>query len=242
MSQIKKIFLYITSSIIWAYWWTLAIVFISSVIGISFILPKRYHEYLVSFICKTLTYSICLKPQVIYKCKNLPFPVIFVANHVSFFDLFISGSVLPGNPRGLELSDHFKKPFYGWFLTRFGQIPIKNGDRRSLIESLNKITKILKNKERNILVMPEGHRTRNGKVGEFKTGAFYLARKINIPVVPVVYKGLYERAKKGFILKPGKFKVIILEPLYPNQFNSDDEMAKVARDIISKELENTIIN
>lgn len=229
-------FLLIASSVfLWIYWWILAITLISLVIIISFIVSKKFHQNLVSFLCKTLTYAL-FKPRLIYKTKNISFPVIYVANHVSFFDLFICGAVLPDQPRGLELSEHFKKPFYGWFLTRFGQIPISIGNRRSLIESFNKIIDKLKNKERSILVMPEGHRTRDGKVGEFKSGAFFLSRKSGVPVVPVVFKGLYEKAKKGFIIKPGKFDVIIMDPVFPDSFDSDDKMAKKVKEIISNEL------
>jgi len=236
MILFKKIFLFILSVILWTYWWILAIVFISSIIIISYIIPKKYHNNVVVFLCSLLTYSI-FSPKVKYKeKKELPYPVIFVANHVSFFDLFISGSVLPGNPRGLESVDHFKKPFYGWFLKRFDEIPIDLGNRKSIVNSFNKIMEILKNKERNILIMPEGHRTFDGEVGDFKTGAFYLSRKSTIPVVPVVYKGLFERANRSILLKPGKFDVIILPPVYPENFTNDDQMAVHIKNLINDEL------
>jgi len=166
----------------------------------------------------------------------MPYPVIYAANHVSFFDLFISGAVLPGDPRGLESVEHFKKPFYGWFLKRFDEIPIDLGNRKSIINSFTRIIEVLTNKERNILIMPEGHRTHDGKVGDFKTGAFYLSRKSNIPVVPVVYKGLFERANKSIYLKPGKFDVIILPPVYPQNFSTDDDMAIHVNSLINEEL------
>ncbi|MBN2547187.1 MAG: 1-acyl-sn-glycerol-3-phosphate acyltransferase [Spirochaetes bacterium] len=239
MILLKKIFWFIFSIFLWIYWWTIAVIFIPLIIIISYFIPKKYHNNIVVFLCRLLTYSIFFIPKLIYKeNKELPYPVIYVANHVSFFDLFISGSVLPGNPRGMESVDHFKKPFYGWFLKRFDQIPIDLGNRKSIINSFNKIIEILKNKKRNILIMPEGHRTIDGKVGDFKTGAFYLSRKSNIPVVPVVYKGLFERANKSIFLKPGKFDVIIYPPVYPENFTNDDQMGIYIKNIINDELNN----
>ena len=190
--NIKNFFLFIFSIVLWGIWWSLAIIIIDLDILISLIIPRRFWNIIVKITCSILTYCVFIFPKLKgINPKNIPFPAIYVANHVSFFDLFISGTVLPGNPRGLELAQHFKLPIYGWFLTRFGQIPINIGSKKSLRRSFFEIIEILKNKKRSILIMPEGQRTKSGKLGEFKTGAFYIARKAGVPIVPVVYKGLY---------------------------------------------------
>ena len=153
------------------------------------------------------------------------------------FDLFISGKVLPGNPRGFELKEHFSKPIYGWFITHFDQIPIDIGNRKSIRESFEKAKNILINKIRNILLMPEGTRTKNGEIRAFKSGAFYLSKKSGIPIVPVLYKGLYNRNNRNSLLIiPGTFDVIIMPPVYPDKFSSDDQMAKYVRDLMVKKL------
>ena len=104
---IKKIFLYILSIILWIIWWTTGIITIFLLITISLIMPKKTYNVLVKIICNIMIYCVLIFP----KHKGIPpkdvqYPVIFVANHVSFFDLFISGKVLPGNPRGFELKEH----------------------------------------------------------------------------------------------------------------------------------------
>ena len=239
MAAIKNFFLYILSIILWAIWWSLAIIIIDFDILISLIIPRKYWNFLVKITCSILTYSVFIFPKLKGLEKNkVPFPVIYVANHVSFFDLFISGTVLPGNPRGLELAHHFKLPFYGWFLTRFEQIPINIGSKKSLRRSFLNIIKILKYKKRSILIMPEGQRTKNGKIGKFKTGAFYIARKANVPIVPVVYKGLYNiNNHRSIIIKPGVVNVIILDPIYPDKFKNDDELTEYVRDLIKNKLD-----
>jgi len=239
MKKILRIFMYVFSIMLWINWWINAVLVIDLMILFSLVLPKATHNMLVKIICKILLFFSFIIPR--HKGilpKDLPYPVIFVANHVTFFDLFISGSVLPGNPRGLELQDHFTKPIYGWGIKRFGQIPINPGNKTSVKNSLNKAGEILKKAERNILVMPEGHRTIDGKIGFFRSGAFYLSRKYNIPIVPVVYKGLFEKKNKNsIIIKPGFFDVIIMPPIYPDKFDNDDTMGQYIRGIMTKKLE-----
>ena len=185
-----------------------------------------------------MMYSAFLFPIIKgYDIKKIPYPVIFVANHVSFFDLFISGSVLPGNPRGIELYSHFYTPIYGWFITRFGQISIELGNKASLRKAILTAIDILKNSERNIYVAPEGTRTKDGKIGEFRNGAFYLAMKSGRPIIPVVYKNLYEKNNKNsFSIKPGFFDVIFMNPVYPKDFASEKEMKNFIKDQMDKEL------
>ena len=238
----KKLFLYISSLILWLIWWTIAIVIITLVVIVSVFLPKKSYNILAKILCQIFTYCVFIFPKHKgIKPKELQYPVIYVANHVSFFDLFISNSVLSGNPRGLELKEHFSKPVYGWFITRFGQIPIDIGNRSSIRESFTDAANILKDKVRNIFIMPEGSRTKNGKIGVFKSGAFYLSRKSGVPIVPVVYKGLYNiNNRNSIIITPGTFDVIIMNPVYPDKFSTDDEMGKYVRDLMSKKLEETI--
>jgi len=184
-------------------------------------------------------YSIFIFPKYKGLKKNLVnFPVIYVANHVTFFDLFICGSVLPGYPRGLELKSHFEKPIYGWFITRFGEIPLDTKNRESIRSSFNAMTDILKNKVRSILIMPEGTRTRDGKLREFKYGAFHLSRLSGVPIVPVVFKRLYQRNNpNSLLINPGSFDVYIMDEVSPKDFESDESMCEFVRNIMAKQLE-----
>jgi 1-acyl-sn-glycerol-3-phosphate acyltransferase len=239
----KKVLEYIfflpLSLLIWIFWWFNAILSISLLIMISFIIPERFYSFIVRTVCVFLTYSAFIFPR--HKGlspREVPFPVIFVANHVSFFDLFISGTMLPGYPRGLELAEHFKMPIYGWFISRFGQIPIDLKNKGSIKNSFEISIDILKKKIRNIFIMPEGTRTDNGKIGKFKYGAFYLSRKSGYPIVPVLYKGLFKiNHKKSILIKPGIVDVIIMPPIFPEDFPNDEEMANYIRELMIKKLE-----
>ncbi len=242
MNIVKNFFLYLFSIILWVIWWISAIILIDLSIVLSLLTPKRFWDLYVKIICFVLTFCVFIFPRHRgINPKQVSFPVIYAANHVSFFDLFILGTMLPGNPRGLELAHHFRLPFYGWFLKRFGQIPIEVGSKKSLKNSIVKIIEIIKNKRRNILIMPEGRRTKNGKIGIFKTGAFFISRKTGVPIVPVVLKGLYKiNNLNSIIIKPGFIDVNILDPVYPEDFSIDDEMAQYVRELIRKKLEEDI--
>jgi 1-acyl-sn-glycerol-3-phosphate acyltransferase len=237
--MIKNIFIFIFSLLLWVIFWLSATVTISIFIIVSFFVPKRYYNPLVTLQCKILMYSVFLFPEHKGIDKGyVPYPAIYVANHVSFLDLFISGSVLPGNPRGVELKAHFSKPIYGWFITRFGEIPIDPTNRTSIKNSFQEAENILKNRTRSILFMPEGHRTKTGNIEKFRYGAFYLSRSSGIPIVPIVYKGLFERNNStNILIKPGKFDVIMLDPVYPENFESDEIMSNHVRDLMIKKLE-----
>lgn len=235
-----KFLKYILSFFLWFNFWFVAFFSITFLIIVSFFIPKKCYNPFVKFICTVIISSVFIFPKLVRKVE-LPYPVIYIANHVSFFDLFICGSILPGYPRGIELKEHFDKPIYGWFIKRFGQIPIDIKSTGSIKTSLKQAEEILINKVRNILIMPEGTRTRDGNIGHFKYGAFFLSRKLNIPIVPVVFKNLYKKNNPTSILiTPGIVKIELLNPVYPDKFESDTEMSIYIRNIMINKLKEKI--
>lgn len=229
---------YCRSIILWGVWWLSAIVLISIAILISLITGGRGDNWIVTFVCRILTYVVLLFPGWRgVTADELPFPVIYVGNHVSFFELFICGFMLPGNPRGIELASHFIKPFYGWFLKRFGQIPLEPGSRAGVRGALRRAEKLLEERERSILIMPEGTRTKDGRLLRFRRGAFHLSFQTGVPIVPVVFKGLFRlNNRNSLIIRPGRFELYVLPPLYPESFTNADEMLRAVRELMAREL------
>lgn len=227
---------------LWFVFWINLIIFVPVLIIISFFIhSEKTKNKLVFTFCNYMMKLLLIKTEIHFiskETKNV-FPVIFVANHVSFFDLFISGSTLPGYPRGFELSTHFNKPFYGWFIKKFGQVPIDPKNKNTILHSIKTATELLHNKIRNFFVMPEGSRTRSGNLGTFNHGAFFLSMHSNIPIVPVIYKNLFSiNNANSILIHPGKITVIIGDLIYPEQFNNKEEMAQYTKnymDTILKE-------
>jgi 1-acyl-sn-glycerol-3-phosphate acyltransferase len=83
-----------------------------------------------------------------------------------------------------------------------------------------------------VVIFPEGTRSSDGAIGEFKAGAFYIARKAGVPILPVYIDGGRHALPKGsFVFHPAKMLVRVLEPLASEGGgpSSKQEIAEEAR-------------
>lgn len=136
---------------------------------------------------------------------------IFVQNHTSHLDHVAIYNATPHFKQGVELESHFRYPFYGWFMKARGTIPVPSGENTGLRSVLRGVREQLA-MNRSILAFPEGHRTLDGHVGEFQDGLFYIAIKLQAPIVPVAVTGLYEVLHKGsLVIRPGQEIVVYVE-------------------------------
>ncbi|MET0339783.1 MAG: lysophospholipid acyltransferase family protein [Polyangiales bacterium] len=133
-------------------------------------------------------------------------PYMFVQNHVNLLDHCTVYNATPHFKQGVELAKHFEIPVYGWFMRQRGTIPVyrdatlKDTHRR-LAESIR--TEV--HRGHSILVFPEGTRTRDGRVGPFRSGLFRIAHALELPIVPVSVTGMFEVLRKGQpYIHPGK--------------------------------------
>lgn len=103
---------------------------------------------------------------------------------------------------------------------------------RDLKQSLQKMAEVLK-VGRNLIIFPEGSRSSDGSMGNFKKTFAILSRELNIPVVPVSIKGAYEALPRGSVFpRPlKKIQVKFLPPVYPGDHTYES---------LSKEVFNTI--
>ncbi|HDT11995.1 MAG TPA: 1-acyl-sn-glycerol-3-phosphate acyltransferase, partial [bacterium] len=105
-------------------------------------------------------------------------------------------------------------------------------DGEGVADSLKKMAQVLK-KGRSVIIFPEGTRTRDGMLNEFKQSFSLLACELNIPVVPVAIKGAYEAFPKGRKM-PHPFKRVDVEYLphiTPEGYTKDELAYKVKRSI-----------
>ena len=74
---------------------------------------------------------------------------------------------------------------------------------------------------KSIVIAPEGTRSATGELGSFKHGAFYLARKMGVPLVPVVLHNVGDAMPKGkVLLRPATINVTVMPPIAPEQIRS----------------------
>ena len=138
---------------------------------------------------------------------------VYIVNHVNIFDMFAIYQAIPQYTRSLEHADHFKWPVIGPLITAAGQIPVDPKNPKLTAAGVKKATEMLKNGE-SITVLPEGSRTLDGSVGPFYVGAFRMAVRAQVPVVPLAIRGGRAVSRRGdWRIRPGTEQVLIGKPI-----------------------------
>ena len=149
------------------------------------------------------------------KLNELKPPCILVANHLSFFDLY-SLALLPFGDVSVTVRDWpFKMFWYAPFMRLAGYVNIENVPWQAISESVAGIL----SKGGGLLFFPEGHRSRNGQLQRFYSGAFRLAVETGVKIVPLCIVGTHELWPPGrWWLKPARVKVRALQTVDPAKF------------------------
>ncbi len=138
---------------------------------------------------------------------------LFMPNHVSMFDIPLVLGYIPVEFYGIQASSHFKMPFYGWVLKKYGNIPIDRSSPRASFRTMMDVVEVLK-KGTNILVLPEGTRSMTPEMAPFKKLPFLMAKKSNVNIMPMAFVGLWDiNNKTSLMVKPGKMKVVFGKPI-----------------------------
>lgn len=147
---------------------------------------------------------------------------VYVANHESYMDIPAITKVIPV-PLYFMLKQELKKvPFLGWYAWSLGMIFVDRKNKDKAQESLKQAGKMIK-KGRNVIVFPEGSRSRDGKMQRFKRGAFIIAKGSSIGLIPIAVKGSRQVLKQGeIIIKPGEIKIKVGTPIPSSVVDSMD--------------------
>lgn len=171
--------------------------------------------------------------------ENLPeSPFIIAPNHQSFFDgLFVAAYLKNQQMKKTYFYAKEKHIRKAWlkFLANRNNIIIMDVNKELKL-SLQKMAEVLK-KGRNIIIFPEGTRTKDGTLGNFKKTFAILSRELNVPVVPVSIKGAFDALPRGKkIPRPWKrIHVKFLEPVYPEN-HSYESLQEVVFQRLATEL------
>ncbi len=139
-------------------------------------------------------------------------PVIFMSNHQSNFDILALLAGIPVQFRWLAKAELFRIPLFGMTMRHAGYIPVERDDRRKSLESMKEAAGRIAAGS-SVVIFPEGTRSDDGKLIEFKKGGFVLALQSGVPVVPMSIRGSFEvLPKHGRTIRRGTIDVTFFPP------------------------------
>lgn len=149
---------------------------------------------------------------------------IVVANHVNLLDSPLLGVSLGRRVHFMAKEELFNSYFWGWLAKEFGAFPVAKGklDRRAGRRSLNLLTQ-----GQVIIILPEGKRSEDGKLGTAYPGAALLAVRSGAPIVPVGISGTGKLTGKGWFLKRPRITLSIGKPFAVPVFHGKLNKAEI---------------
>lgn len=199
---------------------------------------RRILHYHTSLLC-IITVAIIpiLRVKVVGK-ENIDRskPHVVVMNHQSLLDvLFIFTIFYPAKMMAKKALAAV--PVVGWTLALNRHILIDRANRKSQIDALRKMDQLLLNGD-SLMIYPEGTRTKDGDIAEFKKGAFRSAVTTGTAVLPVVICGAFEAlpSKARFIKGFHKITLSVLPSITVEKGSATAELAEKCHDLMSLEL------
>ena len=158
---------------------------------------------------------------------------VLMSNHASFLDIPSVITAFPNSVRMVAKKEMGAVPVFGHALRQIGTIIVDRRDTKKSIEELNKGKAILKNNV-SVWIAPEGTRSKNGELGEFRKGGFHLAMQLGVRILPIWIQGTFDiyspsakSAERG-----GQIQVRFGAPITTHGMKKDNlqELMKSVRD------------
>ncbi|KAM0946845.1 putative 1-acylglycerol-3-phosphate O-acyltransferase [Dioscorea sansibarensis] len=232
-SRIRGIFFYMVTAVVAIF------LFMAMVLAHPFVLLFDRHRRKIHHFIAKLWAALTIAPfyEIEFEgLENLPAgnaPAVYISNHLSFLDIYTL-LTLGRCFKFISKRSIFLFPIIGWAMYLLGVIPLRRMDSRSQLDCLKRCMELIK-KGASVFFFPEGTRSKDGKLGAFKKGAFSVAAKTGAPVVPISLMGTGELMPAGMegVLNSARAKVVIHKPI---EGSNADALCKEARDVIADTL------
>ncbi|MBS1777197.1 MAG: MMPL family transporter [Bacteroidetes bacterium] len=162
-----------------------------------------FHRFLSAYTWSMMYIMFNVKKRIVGRNHaDFSKPAVYVANHSSFLDILCTTML---NPRLVLLTNKWvwRSPVFGAVVRMAEYYPVADGAEDSLkpLESLIQ-------RGYSIVVFPEGTRSYDDKIKRFHKGAFYIAEKLGLDIVPLVLHGIHYTMQKGdWLLKDGTLSI-----------------------------------
>ncbi|HTI11532.1 MAG TPA: 1-acyl-sn-glycerol-3-phosphate acyltransferase [Puia sp.] len=170
-----------------------------------------YHNIISKFIKSMIYLMANVKKQIINTEKeDFSKPAIIICNHQSFLD---SQVIIMLHPKLILFTNKWvwNSPVFGGVVRLADYYPIEQGAEPSIDLLADRVREGY-----SIVVFPEGTRSHDESIGRFHKGAFYLAEKLNLDILPIIIEGTgYTITKGDFLLKNGRITLKILPRIRP---------------------------
>ncbi len=213
-----------------------------ALITIPFDKSGRYFRMSPLLWSRVIFWMFGMKVSVLgYENLDSSKPYVFVSNHASMFDIPTVFVAIKGNVNIVFKEELTYVPIWGWAL-RFGQfIMIDRSNPRKALASIERAAKSIRIGN-SVILFPEGTRTLDGKLQAFKRGAFSLAVKAGVPVVPITINGTFGIMPKGsFNVVSSNISVVIDKPIRVLNIDGKDGELKLMEQA-RRAIENNYIN
>lgn len=184
----------------------------------------RILGFIVKYWAKTIFKTMNINVRVIGLDKlDRNADYIFAPNHASSLDIPLILGFLPFWIVPISKIELKWIPFLGWAMQAAGHVFVDRRDHEKAMLSIAKIKNSLLKNPRSILIFPEGSRTNDGKVNQFKTGGLSIGISTKISIVPVAIEGTYESLSKHSKKFVNKLLTInIGSPVDTRKYSLDD--------------------
>ena len=201
--------------------WAAAFSFVSTIFFSSatiFLAAFRGTDRAVQWVIRTWAKSVVWAAGIELRTVNLELidpakRYILIANHYSYFDIPCIFAAIPQPIRFMAKASLFKIPIFGWAIGRAGFIPIDRKNRRTAVKSFDLAGERIR-RGNTIVIFPEEGRSRERTMRPFQRGAFLLALKSELPIVPMAIDGTFDVMNANKLrVKSGPVTITVTPPI-----------------------------
>ncbi len=161
---------------------------------------------------------------------------VVVSNHQSQLDILVAFGLF-FHYKWVSKIEIFKLPFIGWNMILNDYIKLVRGDKDSVRQMLDHCRRSL-GQGNSVWIFPEGSRSKDGNLRDFKPGAFILAKELNLPILPIAVSGTcHALPKKSMVMRGHRdITIEVLDEIPPSAFAelSVEQTAAMVRRVIGE--------